>query len=88
MTRWSWKYLDRTAPNIFVITNTVFNNLSFDNLSYNGTKKKNMHSISTTPVSSQADNIGTDTKCPSKKVMSVLQRVKERESKEKQGDHA
>lgn len=49
-------------------------------MTYNGTKKKNRHSISKTLVS-QADNIGTGTKCPSKKVMSVLQTVKEREQR-------
>lgn len=49
-------------------------------MTYNGTKKKNRHSISKTLVS-QADNIGTGTKCPSKKVMSVLQTVKDREQR-------
>ena len=49
-------------------------------MNYNGTKKKNMHYITKT-LFSQADNIGTGTKCPSKKVMSVLLTVKEREQR-------
>lgn len=49
-------------------------------MNYNGTKEKNRHYITKT-LFSQADNIGTGTKCPSKKVMSVLQTVKEREQR-------
>lgn len=52
--------------------------MSVYTMTYNGTKKKNRHSVSKTLVS-WADNIGTGTKCSSKKVISVLQTVKERE---------